>query len=485
MASVHHERLTALDDVFLALEDANLHMHVAAVSILEAGPLRSPDGGIDIARIERHLEAALPHCPRFRQRIAWVPGFALPVWVDDPRFNLQYHLRHTALPHPGDVRQLKRLAGRIVSQQLDRGKPLWELWVIEGLEDDCCALLVKVHHCMSDGVSGMDLLAALMSPEPNAPDPAPPYWIPRPAPGGLRLAASELWRRTSLPLDVLRAAQTTLANPSQVIETVREAIGSVGESVGGSVGFAPPTALNVEVGPHRRFDWTRFELAAAKEVKRVFGGTINDVVLTVVAGAVGRFLEERGEEIPETAFRALVPVNVRSEGEHGTAGNRVSFLMAELPIAERDPRVRFERVKATTTRLKGSRRAHGAELLEELGDRAFTGLFVRLARLAAGQRHYNLIVTNVPGPPIPVYMLGARLRAIYPLAPLSPNQAVAIALFSYDGGLFWGVNADWDAVPDLHDLIRALDLEFEALCYAAAKAALDEEEAATSTDATG
>jgi WS/DGAT/MGAT family acyltransferase len=266
---------------------------------------------------------------------------------------------------------------------------------------------------------------------------------------------------------------------------VREAIGSVGESVIGGIGLAPPTALNVEIGPHRRFGWTRFELAAAKEVKRVLGGTINDVVLTVVAGAVGRFLEERGEEIAETPFRALVPVNVRAEAEHGAAANHVSFLLADLPIAESDPRVRFEQVKATMARLKGSRRAHGAEILDELGDRAFTGLFVQLARVTASQRHYNLLVANVPGPPMPVYLLGARLRAIYPMAPLSPNQAVAIALFSYDGGLFWGVNADWDAVPDLPDLIRALDREFEALCHAAAKAPLEEEKPAAFTDAAG
>jgi WS/DGAT/MGAT family acyltransferase len=469
MAYAYSERLTALDNVFLALEDANVHMHVAAVAIFDAGPRRRSDGGIDIGPIARHLEAALPQCPRFRQRLAWMPGFDLPLWVDDPRFNLHYHLRHTALPFPGDERQLKRLVGRIVSQQLDRGKPLWEMWIIEGLEGDRFAMLLKVHHCLSDGVAGLDLLAALMSPDPNAQDPEPPHWIPRPAPGPLSLVAGEVWRRVSLPLDALRAAQAALSSPVRAIGVVRDAVESVGAAVMGGIAVGSPTPLNVEIGPHRRFDWTRFELAAAKEVKRVLGGTVNDVVLCVVAGAVGRFLEGRGERPGELVFRAFVPVSVRSGVQQGTLGNRVSFLSVQLPIGERDPLRRMEAVKATTRKLKQSRQAHGTELLEELGDRTFTGLFTQLARLGARQHSFNLVVTNVPGPSFPTYLAGARMRVMYPLAPLLPHQGVSLAIFSYDGGLHWGLNADWDAVPDLHDLVRDLDLEFEELCRAASK----------------
>ncbi len=469
MAYAFSERLTALDNLLLDLEDANVHMHVGAVATFDSGPLRTTHGGIDMARIERHLSSALFRCSRFRQRIARIPGFELPVWVDDPRFNLRYHVRHTALPHPGDERQLKRLAGRILSQQLDRGKPLWELWFIEGLADERFAMLLKVHHCLTDGVSGNDLLAALLDPDPQAEDPEPPHWIPRPAPGPLSLVANEVWRRASMPLDALRAAQSALSGPARVLDTVRDAVESVSEAVAGTFTPASPTPLNLEIGPHRRIDCTRFELSAAKEVKRVLGGTVNDVVLCVVAGAVGRFLEGRRERIHDLTFRALVPVNVRRPEEQGKLGNRVSIFATELPIAERDARARLEQVKALTLRLKQSRQARGTKLLEDLGDRAFTALFSQMARFGARAGGYNLVVSNVPGPPLPVYLGGARMRAIHPVPPLLPQQGVSVAIFSYDGALNVGVSADWDALPDLHDFISALDAEFEELCRAASK----------------
>jgi WS/DGAT/MGAT family acyltransferase len=471
MAYAHYDRLSALDALFLVLEDEDVHMHVGAVGIFELGPLRHPDGGLDMQRIRSLAAPLLARSRRFRQRLEHVPLVGHPVWVDDARFNLDYHLRHTALPEPGDERKLKRLAGRIVSQKLDFHKPLWEMWFVEGLEGDRFAIIAKVHHAMVDGISGVDLLALLMWPEAEASvreaeaeGSLPRPWLPRPTPSGLRLLAEEAGRRAALPLGILRAGREALAHPSASLDAAREAIVALSEVLG--AGLASPasrTPLNPELGPHRRFDWLRMDLGAVKEVKNALGGTVNDVALATVSGAVRAFLEGRGVDADALDFRALLPVNIRSDAERGRLGNRVANLVARLPVHEADRRGRHERVLETTRRLKASHQVHGGELLERIGDWTAKELVAAMVRLAAERLAFNLVVTNVPGPQFPAYLLGARMLEIYPLVPLFENQGAGIALFSYDGGLFWGFNADWDSMPDLHDLVSIVENEFEAL----------------------
>jgi len=468
MSYTHHDRLTALDTTFLTLEDASSHMHVGSVGVFDGAPLRDAHGGLDMARIMALSEAALARQPRFRQKLAHVPLLGRPVWVDDERFNLHYHVRHAALPPPGDERQLKRLVGRIMSQQLDRGKPLWEMWYVEGLRGGRFAVIAKVHHCMVDGIAGVDLMAALLSPDPQAVPAPAPAWIPRPAPSPLQLLGSELAHRASLPLTVARGAVDAALRPRRAAGALATGVESVGEALWGALRPASPTPLNCDIGPHRRFDWLRLDLEAVKQIRRGSGATINDVVLAIVAGAMRRFLRGRGEQVEELTFRAMVPVSTRAADQHGRLGNRVSLLMAPLPIDERDPAARLRRVVETMQGVKGSNQKRGTELIEEASDWLPGGLFARIARLGMYTTPFNLVVTNVPGPQVPIYLLGAPLRAAYPLVPLFSNQALGIALFSYDGGLFWGFNSDWDAVPDLHRLVEAVDAEFLALWRAAA-----------------
>jgi WS/DGAT/MGAT family acyltransferase len=465
---VHAERLSATDTLFLEIEEASVHMHVGAVALFEVGPLRNPEGRLDIERLRTFTERALFDSPRCRQKLAWVPRLEHPVWVDDPHFNLEYHVRHTALPPPGDLRQLKRLAGRLMSQKLDRGKPLWEMWVVEGLEDGRVAVVLKAHHCMVDGIAGVDLLAALLRLEPDATLPPARRWHPRPAPSPNQLLRDEVAHRAALPFEMLRATPGTLRHPQRFLSSVRESAMALGETI--SAGLAPTTStpFDTELSPYRRFDWTRLDGAAVREIRKQLGGTLNDVVLATVAGAVGRFLARRGQQFgPRDVFRVMVPVSVRKRGERGNPGNRVVNFLARLPVDERDPRRRLERTIETTRQLKESRLVQGAELIEELSDRTFDTIITEFVQLAARTHAYNMVVTNVPNSPRPVFLLGARLTEIYPLVPLFTGQGAGIALFSYDGHLCWGFNADWDAFPDLHDLVEDVEREFAKLREAA------------------
>jgi WS/DGAT/MGAT family acyltransferase len=463
----HYDRLSALDAMFLEIEDTRVHMHVGAVALLEAGPLMTSEGTLDIERIHTLLESALPASPRFRQKLAAVPVVDHPVWVDDDSFNLSYHLRHTSLPRPGHIRLLKRLVGRIMSQKLDRGKPLWEMWIVEGLEDGRFAIIVKAHHCMVDGISGLDLLTGILRLDQDPTVEPPAQWFPRPAPSGSRLLAEEVARRAAFPLWLARRAGQILSEPRALLASAQEAALGVAETLGAGLKPASPTPLNPDIGPHRRFDWTRMDLGAVREVKKRCGGTVNDVVLASAAGAIGRFMRRRGLRPEDLLFRAQVPMSIRVPSERGAAGNRVVMLMAELPIEERDPLRRLRRVVETTQNLKRSRQRTGVELIEELSDHTLTSIFVFFARLATRQRSFNVVVTNIPGPPKPVYLLGARMLEIYPLVPLAGNQALGIALFSYDGRINWGFNADWDGLPDLHELVENVGEEFELLRKAA------------------
>jgi WS/DGAT/MGAT family acyltransferase len=464
LAYTHHDRLTALDASFLDLESPGVHMHVGSVGIFEAGPLLREDGGIDFQQVLALAESALSRVPRFRQKLAHVPLTGHPIWVDEEHFNLLYHLRHTALPWPGDERRLKRLVGRIMSQKLDRAKPMWELWFVEGLEGGRFAVVSKIHHCLIDGISGVDLLASFMGRDPDyRPERVDHRWIPRPRPGALRLLADEALRRAALPGRVLGGAARALRSPERTFEQTSRAATGLVETLGKAFSPASDTPFNVPIGPHRRFDWTRMDLGAVREVRTRVGGTVNDVALACVAGAVRDRLAAHGVELEGIDFRALVPVSTRSAGQRGKLGNRVSTLVTRLPVDEPDPRRRLLRVIDETSKLKASGQVQGSEALEEISDWTVAGLLTTISRLAATRRAFNLVVTNVPGPQHPVFLSGARLLASYPLVPLFENQALGVAILGYDGALYWGFDADWDALPDLHDFVLAVDSEFELL----------------------
>lgn len=474
MAYSHYERLSALDATFLAVEDDNAHMHVGGVALFDAAPLSRADGFLDMDRIERVVEVGLHRVPRYQQRLAYIPLFGHPVWIDDDHFNLHYHVRHVRLPRPGSERLLKRLAGRIMSQRLDRGKPLWELWVVEGVEGDRVALITKAHHCMIDGVGSVELTGALMraTAEIERQLDNPPRRLARPAPTPTQLLLGEVGRRAAEPFAALRAARAALADPRGTWDAFSDALLGVGEALGAGLQPASPTPLNTDIGPHRRFDWLDMPLDTAKEVKVRLGGTLNDVVLATVSGALGRFLHNRGLPVGQLDFRAMIPVNVRTAADRESLGNRIAMMVARLPLGERDPRRRLQLVSETTRELKGSRQTLGVQTLEEISDWTLTTLFTAFARLSTVSRPYNVVVTNVPGPQFPTYFLGAPTKAVYPLVPLNRGQALGIALFSYNGGLFWGFNADWDAVPDLHTLVEAIQREFDLLRSAATEGPL-------------
>jgi WS/DGAT/MGAT family acyltransferase len=463
MARYAFDRLTALDNSFLVLEQPNAYMHVASTQIFESGPLRTPEGGIDADRIKRAIAGSLHLIPRYRQKLMDVPFESHPVWVDDDRFNLDYHVRHTALPRPGTEEQLKRLSARIMQQHLDRARPLWEMWVVEGLEGDRFALIAKTHHCMIDGVSGVDLIMVLLSTSPEARVPEATPYIPRPAPSRTELFLDTVGRRLALPLQAVRGVREFAREATDLRQEVQVRGRAVLETLGSSMRRASATPINHPIGPHRRFDWLVTSLADIKAIRKGLGGSLNDVVLTVVTGAVRRFFQHRRVDPAQIPFKVMTPVSVRSDDEHGRLGNRVSAWIVDLPIDEADPRVQLERIGRTTAELKDSRRAVGAEVLTQVAEWTPSVLFALGARNVTRLLPFNMVVTNVPGPQVPVYMLGARMLEIHPHVPLTDTLGLGIALMSYDGRLCWGFNADYDLVPDLEDFVRAIQASFAEL----------------------
>jgi WS/DGAT/MGAT family acyltransferase len=458
-----YERLSAQDASFIGLEDSRCHMHVGGVILFDAAPVRTADGGIDIDRIRAAIEARLHLVPRFRQRLAFLPYERLPIWVDDDRFRLAYHVRHTALPRPGDERTLKRLVGRIMSQQLDRTRPLWEMWFVEGLENDQLALISKTHHCLIDGVSGADLISVLMDPAPDFQPSEPVSWTPRPHPSDARLLFDELRRRVAQPLDVVNAARAAIRHPEQALAKVEESVAALAEAFSPTLSPASLLPINTEVGPSRRFDWTAMQVADFKAVKNVLGGTLNDVVLATVSGALRRFCLQRAIDPDTLQVRAMVPVSVRAAQEHGQLGNRVTEMIAPLPVHLDEPLARLEAVRITMGGLKESKQALGGEIMTAIADWTVPNVLVQAVKLGLRSRPYNLVVTNVPGPQIPLYFVGCEMKTTYPVVPLFVNQALVVGLFSYNGGLFWGFTADWETVPDLHDFVVAIEESFAEL----------------------
>lgn len=465
MAPYNYDRMSAQDHSFLMAEKGGVHMHIAATQIFEAGPLRAPSGGVDIDAFRRATEAVLHLIPRYRQRLAWTPVEGRPVWVDDPEFNLDFHVRHTSLPKPGSTEQLKHLAARIMSQPLDRTRPLWETWVVEGLEGgERFAVISKMHHCMMDGSSGVDLAHILLSPVPQTEIPEPMPYMPRPVPSGLELLQDTAGRVARAPLRALRGLREFAEATSDLGAELSLRAQALSELAGWVVQGASDTPINGKLGPHRRFDWLTMSLDEVRAVARQLECTVNDVILTTVSGAVRSFLTHRRCDPARIDFRVSAPVSVRRDEDRGRMGNQVSSWIVRLPIDEAEPLERLRKIHETTRRLKESKQALGVEMMMTMAEWTPSVVLSLGARAASGP--INMIVTNVPGPQIPLYLLGAKLLEAFPLVPLLENTGLGIALFSYDGKLCWGFNGEYERLADMRRFVHAVRDSFDELVEA-------------------
>ncbi len=479
MPQQHLDRLTSIDASFLHQEGPASHMHIGAVLLFEGPPPKFED-------YLSHVRGRLHLVPRYRQKLATPPlETGRPLWVDDPSFNLEYHVRHAALPSPGTEQQLFLLVARIASQPLDRSRPLWESWLVEGLEQDRFALMFKTHHSLVDGVSGVDLATVLFDlsrePAPSATDLEP--WQPHREPSPAELVLAGLRGAVLTTAELASRALAAVTRPASTLNVLRDAAEGVGEIVWAGLNPAPESPLNVEIGPHRRFAVVRQELADYKEVKDALGGTVNDVVLTVVSGALARWLRSRGVRTEGLEMRALVPVSVRSKDDQGTLGNRLTVMRGPLPVYIKDPLARLRFVHSAMDGLKESKQAVGAATLAAVNNLAPPTILAQASRLNFSTRLFNLIVTNIPGPQLPLYVLGRRLVDLFPVAFLPDHHALAVAIMSYNGGIDYGLLGDYDALPDIDLIAEGIQASLAEL-LAAARARADGPSRAPSRQAT-
>jgi WS/DGAT/MGAT family acyltransferase len=456
---MHMDRLSAVDASFLAQEGRSSHMHVGAVLLFEGPPPQHEE-------LIAHVQARLHLVPRYRQKLVF-PRLEMgrPLWVDDPRLNIEYHVRHTALPSPGSIEELRALAGRIFSQRLDRSKPLWEMWLVQGLSDNRFALITKTHHAMVDGISGVDLATVLfdLGPVPTEIEPEDPPWTPHPEPSQAELVGAGAKGVAKFPFEVAGRALGAVRSPATAVRGAREAAEGVGEIVWAGLNPAPETPLNVAIGPHRRVRWVQSSLEDFKEIKNALGGTVNDVVLSVVTGALRRWLRLRGVRTEGLELRALVPMSIRTEDEHHQLGNRIVVMRGPLPVYCDDPVSTLDRVREAMAGVKESKQALGAEVISGLEGFAPPTLLAQASRLNFSTRLFNVIVTNVPGPQFPLYLLGRELEELIPMAFLPDNHALAIAIMSYNGRLDFGLLGDYDAMSDIDDVALFLEDSLVAL----------------------
>jgi diacylglycerol O-acyltransferase / wax synthase len=459
MAQRHLDRLTPIDASFLHQEGPTSHMHVGGLTIVE-GPPPSMEDFLEQIRRRLHL------VPRYRHKLAHTAlDSGRPVWIDDPNFNLEYHVRHTALPAPGDSEALRSLTARVFSQQLDRSKPLWEMWLIEGLTDNRFALISKTHHALIDGIAGIDLATVLfdLSPDPPPLRHSGRAWQPHSEPGIAELVAAGLRGAVRAGIELAEGALDALSHPDHAFARAREAAEGIGEIVWAGLNPAPETPLNVDIGPHRRFVGVASRLEDFKLVKNAFGGTVNDVVLAVVAGALRSFLISRGVRTEGMELRALVPVSVRAEDEHHQGGNRIVAMRGPLPVYIADPAQRLHFVSDAMDGLKESKQALGAEVIAGVQNFAPPTILAQASRLNFSTRLFNLLVTNVPGPQFPLYVLGREMLEAYPVAFLPQHHGLAIAIMSYNGQMNFGLLGDFDALPDIDSIGQSIAEELATL----------------------
>ncbi len=436
----------------LLAERGPIHVNVGAALILEGDPPT-------LDELLEHVESRLALVPRFRQRVQATPlQITNPVWADDPGFDLEWHVRHVALPRPGSTDQLRELVGRVMSTPLDLERPLWQLYLLEGLERGRHAYISKTHHALVDGVSAVDVGTIMLDPNPEGTEmPIPEErWDPDvPSPELLFVRAAT--DRISTPMRAARkAALGALSMPRETAGRVmRTAESFAGLAAGGPT--APRTFLNEDIGRDRRVAFVRTELDALKQARGETGATVNDVILAVATGGLRRLFERRGEAVPDQLV-ALVPMSIRRSDEHLELGNRIATLMVALPLSEPDPVERLRLVHAETTRVKESEQARAASLVIEATGWTPPTINRVLADVISRQLNWNLVVSNVPGPQMPFYLLGRRMVEVYPVVPLSPQQhALSIGVVSYDGGVFFGITADRNLFADIDEV--AADLE--------------------------
>jgi WS/DGAT/MGAT family acyltransferase len=456
------DRLSALDVSFLTNESSSSHMHVGGICIFE-GPPPSYDDLLE------HVQSRLHLVPRFRQKLAHPPvPTGRPFWVDDPAFNLEYHVRHSALPEPGSEEQLRNMAARVFSQQLDRTKPLWELWMVQGLSRKRFAFVTKTHHALVDGVSGVDIATVLFDLQP-VPEPveAEHDWVASPEPSGAELLANDALGVAKTPLRLLRRVERAVEHPRDAAKQVAEAAEALGQVGWNFANPAPKVPLNVEIGSHRRYEWVRSDLAQFKRIKNALGGTVNDVVLAVVSGALRRWLIKRGLRPEGMELRAQVPVSIRATDQRGQLGNQLAVVRGPVPVYIEDPVKRLQVCREGMEGIKQSKQALGAEVITRFNDFAPPTLLAQAARINFSTRLFNLVVTNVPGPQFPLYVLGRELEDIFPVGFLPPNQALFVAIMSYNGGINFGLLADYDAIPDVAEIGEGIEASIAELLEAA------------------
>jgi WS/DGAT/MGAT family acyltransferase len=454
------ESMSPMDASFLHIEGPNNPMHIGGVSIFE-GPAPA------IERLEAMVAGKLDTVPRYRQKVRFVPlDLGRPVWVDDPYFNLGYHLRHSALPPPGSEAILRRTAARIFAQHLDRRKPLWEIWMLEGLSEKRWALLSKVHHCMVDGVSATDLMTVMFD-DGSATETARP-WQPAPEPGRVELLVRSVGRQAVSPSEQLRTVRAAVRRPRETLGQARDLVRGM-TSAAGLLRPLGSSSLVGPVGPHRSWTCARLHLSDVKAIRATLGGTVNDVVLTIVAGGLRDLLTSRGEDVADRAIRALVPVSVRHPGEQGVYNNRVSAMFAELPVGIVDPVARLEAVRVQMDGLKQSKQAVAGDTLTSLSGFAPPLLLALGGRAAARSPTLGVHtgITNVPGPQQPLQTLGRRLLESFPFVPLIGSVRISIAIFSYNGGLYFGITADYDSSDDIEVLSAGVESSMVQLREAA------------------
>jgi diacylglycerol O-acyltransferase / wax synthase len=458
----HLDRLSAIDVSFLTNETSSSHMHVGAVCIFEGPPPSYED-------LLHHVSSRLHLVPRFTQKLAYPPAQAgRPFWIDDPTFNLEYHVRHSALPSPGSEEQLRNMAARVFSQQLDRTKPLWELWIVQGLTRRRFALVTKTHHSLVDGISGVDIATVLFDVKP-VPEPAESDHerLPSPEPSTATLVAKGAEDLIRAPVGLLRRIEHAVEHPQETVKRIADAAEAIGEIGWSFANPAPDVPLNVEIGSHRRFEWVRVDLAQFKKIKNALGGTVNDVVLAVVTGALREWLQGRGIRTEGLELRAQVPVSIRSADERGQLGNKLAVMRAPLPVYIDDPVARLGRVREAMQGVKQSKQALGAEVISRFNDFAPPTLLAQAARINFSTRLFNVVVTNVPGPQIPLYVLGRELQDIFPVGFLPPHHAVFIAIMSYNGGVNFGLLADFDSMDDVDVIATGIEHAIAELIDAA------------------
>jgi diacylglycerol O-acyltransferase / wax synthase len=449
-----YDRLSAQDVSFLHLESPSTPMHVGSLVLFEGGPFFDDAGHFRIDEARERIASRLHLVPRFRKRLLTVPlQQGRPVWVDDEAFDLSFHVRLTALPKPGSEEQLKALMGRLQGQVLDRRRPLWELWFVEGLEGGRVAIIQKTHHALVDGIAAVDVGTVLLDFEPHPPPAPVPEWVPEAAPNRARLLADSVRQRATQPAEIVRSARAVVRGPRRVVDQARQ----LGRAALDLRRVAPRLPFNVPVGPHRRFEIVRVDLGQVKAIRQAHGGTVNDVVLAMVTGGLRHYLSSRGELVDDLVVRAMVPVSVRDDTERMLLGNRVSAVVADLPVGEPDPVARLRAVHEQMKDLKERRQAVAADAIMSLADYAPPTLLSLAARLVPFQRTVNLGVTNVPGPQVPLYCMGARMLEAFPFVNVIDNVALIVAILSYDGQLGFGLCGDRDAMADMEVLAEGIE----------------------------